>query len=259
MQATLRSIAERLSRGISIRRTIAVSGKKIDIIVSPDAQLKYLKLGRNAFDADLISIAEKYTRSDSVIWDIGSNIGVFAFSSASIATRGAVIAVEADIWLASLLAKTKTLKSNRKLDVRILPAAVSATCGVSEFMIAKRGRAMNALVETGGRSNMGGERERTYVPTITLDSMLATFPAPNFVKIDIEGAELLAVKGASNLIQNIRPIFYIEIGLDVSAQIFDIFKNNNYTAMAPDGTILTDTCAPNTFFIPDMSNASLGH
>ena len=119
-------------------------------------------------------------------------------------------------------------------------------------MIASRGRACNALKSAGGSTQMGGIRELQHVPTLTLDTVLESASnSPDFVKIDIEGAELNAIKGATYLINNIRPIFYIEVGDNVSSQIFTIFKLAEYRAFNIQGERLFKDCDPNTLFIPN--------
>ena len=61
----LRTIIERLTRGVILKRRMTVNGKNCTLLISPDAQLKYLKFGRGAFDQDLIAIAKKKVRSSS--------------------------------------------------------------------------------------------------------------------------------------------------------------------------------------------------
>ena len=240
----LRTIAERLARGRVLKRKMIVIGNTCHLLVSPDAQLKYLKFGTGAFDQDLINIAEKYVHSKSNVWDIGANVGVFTFASASIAKEGTVLSVEADIWLANILRKTALLKEYSKRNVIVLPAAVSNEDSVASFLIAQRGRASNSLEHVGGRSQMGGVREKQYVPTIKLDSLLKNFVAPDFVKIDVEGAEIMALQGATTLLNEIRPVFYIETGEDnrnVSDQILQIFHRAKYSAFDKEGSRLTET------------------
>ena len=246
---TIRTIAERLSRGITVKRKMIVGGKHIPVYVSPDAQLKYLKFGKNTFDSDLIDIAEKYLNPSSNVWDIGANVGVFSFAASAIAEGGLVLSVEADIWLANILRKTANLQYYRGHDIRVLPCAISHEHSVACFQIAKRGRASNALESAGGRSQMGGIRELQFVPTTTLDSLLDYFDAPNFVKIDIEGAELKALHGSKQLISVVRPTFYIEVGEDVSDEVFTIFNAADYIARSPEGEQLTK-CVSNTLFFP---------
>jgi FkbM family methyltransferase len=245
-----RTLVERLSRGRVIGRKMVVAGKSIPIFVTPDAQLKYLKFGAGAFDKDLIKLAEKHVSEDSHVWDIGGNVGTFTFAAASMARRGSVVSVEADIWLASLIRRTARLPEYQQIDVAVLPVAISNACSVASFMVATRGRASNALEVAGGHSQMGGVRERQHVPTLTLDTLLGSFPSPNFVKIDIEGAELMALRGATRLINEIRPTFYVEVSQALSTEIFSLFRVAGYAAYGPDGGLLTDGCAPNTLFVP---------
>jgi FkbM family methyltransferase len=246
----LRTIIERLSRGKVLKRTIKVSGVSTPLYVSPDAQLKYLKSGREAFDHDLIQIAARFLMEDSTVWDVGANVGVFTFSSATVASKGTIVSIEADIWLASILRKSARLDQYRNSDIRVLPVAMSESDGTAKFIIAARGRASNALECAGGRSQMGGTREEQYVPTLRLDTLLSSMPKPDFIKIDVEGAELMVLKGASKIISEIRPVFYIEVGNNVSAEILSLFSNHNYIAASPGGEVLKERCAPNTFFIP---------
>lgn len=246
----LRKIAERLSREKVVKRKVTVGRQSIPILVSPDAQLKYLKFGAGAFDQDLINIAEKYLNENSNVWDVGANVGVFTFAASSVAYKGTVVSIEADIWLASILRKTTKFKEYVNNNIHILPAAISNSNSVASFMVAARGRASNALEVAGGRSEMGGVRETQYVPTLTLDTILDSFPAPDFIKIDVEGAEYMVLQGAQNIISNIRPKFYVEVGSDVSGQILTLFQSANYVAFDPLGNKLIDSCAPNTFFFP---------
>lgn len=49
-----------------------------------------------------------------------------------------------------------------------------------------------------------------FVPTTTLDKELET-AMPDFVKIDVEGAELLVLKGGQKLFQEQAPILILEV------------------------------------------------
>lgn len=250
---TLRTIIELLSRDKVIKRKITVAGNSFPLLVSPDAQLKYLKLGDGAFDQDLIEIAENHLNDSSNVWDVGANVGVFTFAAGAIVKNGTVLSIEADSWLVNLLRKTAMFNEYAS-NISILPAAISNKNSISSFLVAQRGRASNALEAAGGRSQMGGVREKQLVPTLTLDSLLNTFSAPDFVKIDVEGAEYMVLEGSTNLINSIRPKFYIEVGSDISTQVFKLFKSANYIAYDNIGNKLDGNCTHNTFFIPKEKN-----
>lgn len=152
----MRTIVERISRGRVIKRSISVENLNGTVLASPDAQLKYLKPGRNAFDQDLIQIAIEHVQTGDSVWDIGANIGVFTVASSLRSRNGTIVAVEADTWLAGLLRKTAARKEYSQSDICVVPAAISKKNSISSFMIASRGRASNALTQARARSQMGG-------------------------------------------------------------------------------------------------------
>ena len=204
-----RRLAERLSRDRVLKRHIWVNGKKTPIYVSPDAQLKYAKPGRNPFDADLIRLAERVGSQLNSVWDIGANVGVFTFASLSAgAKRGTVF--EPDTFLLEVLKKTAKDKFYNDDALSIIPSAVSNQVGLQRFMVAARGRASNALETAQGQSEMGGVRRTELVPTFTIDSLIDSLTPPDFMKIDVEGAELLVLEGGAETIKRHRSLIYIE-------------------------------------------------
>lgn len=171
--------------------------------MSPDSQLKYCK---PSFDKDLIQVAYSHVLAGSTVWDIGANCGVFAFS---VPKARHLVVVEADPFLVHLLQMSCAIND---AEMTVLPAAVSDRVGLADFCIARRGRASNFLAEAKGRQEAGGERGRIVVPTLTLDEMLSRFDPPDFIKIDVEGAEAAVLKGASHVLREVRPRIYIEVG-----------------------------------------------
>jgi FkbM family methyltransferase len=250
----MRAIVERLSRGVVLKRRLPASVGGAQLYVSPDAQLKYLKLAADAFDADLLRLAQDHVKRDSVVWDVGANVGVFTFAAAGLAKDGHVFAIEADSWLAELIRRSCRLPENRSLGITVLPAAVSASNGVAEFVIARRGRASNYLAEAGGWSQSGGERERTHVATLTLDSLLESFRRPTFLKIDVEGAEAMVLRGATRLLQEVRPALYIEVGKENSDEVTRVLQAANYrlfdSTRPISGQQPLERCVQDTLAVP---------
>lgn len=226
----LRSALERWARG---RRAVRKLPNGTSIYVSPDAQLKYLY---SRFDPDLIEIAERHVRASSVVWDIGANCGIFAFSARA---AREVIAVEADPFLANLLQESTVLNGS---SVSVLCAAISAERGLASFSIAARGRASNHLSSVDGRSQTGGERARLLVSTLTLDQLLESGLPPTIVKIDVEGAEVDVLRGAAKMLRDVRPVIYLETGEDTHEACAEILKKANYNLSK--GADLNWLCLP---------------
>ncbi|RWE64168.1 FkbM family methyltransferase [Mesorhizobium sp.] len=248
-----RAIVERLSRGRVFRRKVITRHGRVTIFVSPDAQLKYMRIGKNALDEDLVHIANCVVQGGDVVWDIGANVGVFS-ASCSARMNVSVLAIEADSWLSGLIRRTIALPEYTHRNFKILTAAVSNTDGASDFLIAKRGRASNALVSAGGRSQMGGAREVMLVPTLTIDTIAKSLGSPSFIKIDIEGAELAALQGAAKTLLNIRPILYVEIGAMVFHECVKLMSGFEYNCFDARGKETNDERKGNYFFIPNENS-----
>lgn len=229
----LRTVAERLSRGRAFKRSLSVGSRKAKIWVSGDAQLKYLKFGSDPFDRDLINIALACLEAEDVVWDVGANIGVFSVAAATRVKK--VVAFEADIWLASLIRRTAAIDVNKSLRIEVVPAALCSEEGISHFQIAKRGRASNALSTINGRSQAGGVREEVLVPTLTLDAASRSLGPPDFIKIDVEGAELLVLLGGQHLLSEHKPLVYIEVSSDLFGAVTSFFQELGYEGFDQNG------------------------
>lgn len=208
----LRTVAERASRNVVLRRRLPPELGGAALFVTPGSMLSYWRRDLRRVDPMLLAVAREVVRPGDVVWDVGANCGLFAFAAAGLAgPEGHVLAVEADIWLASLLRRSSRANRPRGLDVDVLPAAVAGEVGLARFSVASRGRAANYLTAAGGSSSAGGVREEQLVPTVSLDWLLGQTQAPRFVKIDVEGAEETALQGAQRVLRDVRPGLLCEV------------------------------------------------
>jgi FkbM family methyltransferase len=217
-------------RGRTIRRRLPMSAGGALVHVAPESQLKYLLPGTAGLDRSLLGWAERYVRPGDIVWDIGANSGVFAMAAAGLGAS--VLAVEPDPFLANALLRTRA--ANPTLRMEVLAAAIDEKCGTATLEIAGGGRAANALsVYAGGRAQFGKSRGRVIVPTLSLDDLLS-ISIPDLIKIDIEGAELAALRGASAILSRVRPRMIIEIASEEWAIAADIFCAARYQLCDPD-------------------------
>lgn len=127
----------------------------------------------------------------------------------------------------------------------IVPKAVSDVDAEEEFFLVDAGDSpMNSLT-TGvpGTPLMSGRDIRKIsIPTITLDTFCSEVGLrPNLVKIDVEGAELLVLRGAEKLLSESRPIVILAVHPhwlppgQSPQQIVEFMKAHNYTMFDSKG------------------------
>jgi FkbM family methyltransferase len=142
-----------------------------------------------------------HLREGEVCVDVGANIGAIAFLAATIVgPAGRVVAVEPNPDNLQLLYRGIAL--NGFQNVEVFPFAASDR------------RAVVSL--TGGTSNthlvpsIAPDERGVFAQTVALDDVLGGLSRLDFVKMDIEGHEPLALKGMSRLMDRHRPTLLIE-------------------------------------------------
>ena len=227
----LRGLAERLSRGVVLRRRLPSKFGRLPIYVTPEAALRYWWVMERV-DPLLYGMAEELVQPNSVVWDLGANVGLFSFCAAALAgPSGFVLAVEPDLWLAQLIARSsKQLRSSRFrcAEVKSLCVSVSDSNRISELEVAERARASNHLVEAVGSTQANGLRQTQLSPSVTLDFLLDYFPKPSVLKIDVETHETSVLRGAERLLKEVRPMILCEVSHENSEAVTDLLRSAKY-------------------------------
>lgn len=226
----MRALFERWSRDRVVRRRLPEAHGGHALFVSPDASLKLWRRDLASADPWLLDLAAELVRPGDTVWDVGANVGLFAFAAAYAAgPTGRVVAVEADDWLAGLVRRSAGTAGPAYAPVEVLAAAVADQAGIADLCIAARGRAGNHLRAVAGSTQTGGAREARKVVTVTLDSLLESFPPPRLLKIDVEGAEALCLRGAARLLAEVRPVLVCEVAGENAAEIGERLRGHGYT------------------------------
>lgn len=145
-------------------------------------------------------------------WDVGANFGWYGWLFLSRDPGGQVVLLEPDPDNLRLLQDTARRTAFAGLE--ILPLAAADREGRAEF-------AADWLTGATGSLDpndlflpvyLHQRPRRIEVETTTLDALLRRFPAPDLVKIDVEGAEDRVLAGAGELLLRHRPVLFIECG-----------------------------------------------
>lgn len=263
MTASIRRAAEVILGSLRVtRRLPATSGAGLLVATARVGGLKYLFKRADHLDPELLRIARMLVSKADVVWDIGTNVGLFSVAAAARAGAGGrVVAVEADIDAVTLLNATSRLRLTDHAEMTVLPVAVGFANGFVKFAIAKRARAANAI-QGFGSTQMGGVSEIRVLPCITLDSLLDHFPGPQVLKIDVEGAESQVLNGATRLLSEVRPLIYCEVAANARGAVTSIFRTHRYRLWDGanfDGRFTKESllAADNTVAIPEEKSGNL--
>lgn len=177
------------------------------------------------YEQDLQRAIQDWVEPGYVIYDLGANIGYVSLLFARVTgSDGQVFAFEP--LPANQERLQKNLALNNDLKVTLIPNAISDKNGSTTFMVHSSG-GMGKLKDAAGREQ--GFANEISVQTIALDDFASTHPAPHLVKIDIEGGEVLALRGMQSLLKNERPILFLELhGLEATAAAVDRLRASRY-------------------------------
>lgn len=223
----VRTIAERATHRLVFRRRLPPPFAGTRIYTSTEGGLRFLRPDIGKADTPLLRLAAEVVRPGHVVWDIGANMGLFSFAAAAAAGEsGCVLAVEPDATLVGLLRRSAARNAGAAA-VQVLPAAVADELAVGRFHIARRNRATSHL-DGFGTTQTGGVRATELVLTVTLDWLATTFPVPDVIKIDVEGAEMKVLAGAARVLAE-RPAVICEVASCNSAAVARHLASYGYT------------------------------
>jgi len=179
-------------------------------------------------DPVLFALVKEFVHKNTVVWDVGGNVGLFAFSAAYLAgSNGLVVAMEPDAWLVQLLRRSSLIQPPSCAPVHIIPVAVARTVDLRTFHIAARSRATNCL-EGYGSTQTGGVAEEQTVITVSLDWLSERYALPDVLKIDVEGAELEVLRGAERLFDRKRPLLLCETSGETASDVTTLLLSKGY-------------------------------
>jgi FkbM family methyltransferase len=222
----------RLFDSAYFRRKCRTGEGTFEVYVSPSTSLGVLDVRRPLVDQVHERFIRQWVRYDSVVWDIGANLGLFAFPAALKARGGRVYTFEPDVELAGNLLRSLRLHRNQELNISVICVAIWNTDSVATFQISKFSRALNKLEAVGKwHDHQIVSKELRLVPTMRIDTLAKSLAPPTVLKIDVEGAEIDVLEGGEATISRCRPTILIEGPSELWGAIQAFFERHRYTML----------------------------
>lgn len=162
------------------------------------------------YEINLQSVLNELVQPDMTVYDIGANVGyVSLMFGKSVGKMGNVYSFEA------LPENQDRLKANLRLNedqssFHPISLAVADKTGKVDFLVHNS--------DDMGKITGSSGRDETYLESITIDAIsIDDFvfkngnPAPDLIKVDIEGGEIFAIPGMVKVLTQHRPTMVVEL------------------------------------------------
>lgn len=183
------------------------------------------KMVSGVFEKETVLLFSNLVRKADVIYDVGAHVGYYTLlSSELVGKNGLVVAFEPNPRNQVFL--EKHLKLNYCHNVKIIKACLGDKTETVAFSTEDD--------STTGRIRNNGTLK---VEMTKLDDLVEKniIPPPDFMKIDVEGAEILVLEGSKHTIIDYHPkIFLSTHSAELHIQCLKFLKANKYNLMALD-------------------------
>jgi FkbM family methyltransferase len=172
------------------------------------------------YERDKQNLIARTVHPNSIFYDVGANVGIYSLLASMLVQHGKVFAFEP--LPRNIRFIGEHLRLNRVKNVEVIPTAISDENGVAQFEAEETGY-MGHLTSGAGIS----------VQTAALDSLVQAgrIPPPNYIKMDVEGAETMALRGAIEILRQHRPILFLAThGHEIHAECLRFLESIGYDA-----------------------------
>ena len=197
--------------------------------------------GKNR-ERETIEAIYRLIKPGDMVVELGGHIGYLSQIFADLAgTTGKVVVFEPSVGNSSYLKANVGFFDN----VEVIEKAVGNEIGEVVFYEEGLSGQNNSLIREydifeHNRSEAGVEVKvmETRVSCTTLDhECTAVGWHPSFIKIDVEGAELMALQGALAVLKSDRPLLMVEISNNIS-ECFALLDSAGYDFFKPNGAMV---------------------
>jgi len=217
-------------------RVIYRNGKLVHIRRGPAAGLRWRHyscfqpwMAMGLYEPHVATLITQMLKPGHVFYDIGANAGYFTLIGAkAVGKDGKVVAFDPNP------VNTNAINSQLHLNgfaetSKVERLAISGENGTAGFVITDVNA--NAHLCDLAAPHLSNKGESIAVQTVTLDNYVRTNPLPHLIKMDIEGAEVAALKGARSLLGNATPpvLLVSTHGDELDRQCKEILGQFNYT------------------------------
>ncbi|CAN5830298.1 FkbM family methyltransferase [soil metagenome] len=220
----------------SVRRVRRGPLKNFRLLVSPGMGFTFI-WGANGDEWKWVQLIGE----GDCVYDIGAHCGQSTlYLAQAVGRTGHVVAFEP--VAANYDRLVRNLALNALEHVVAVCAAAAQSDEEGQFEMSERQSTRGRLVSFGLDPLPSAGFQTVAVKQVPLDSYKARgWPAPTFLKIDVEGGAPGVLAGAREMLQACRPTIYIELHSEAErAAVRDLLRDHDYRAYSLDGQAVAD-------------------
>jgi FkbM family methyltransferase len=207
------------TRWVEVRRGM---GQSLNLLVLPQYELAYI---RGDHEPSIQNLMTSVLRQGDVFFDVGAHIGFFSLIAGRVVgSTGSVVAIEPDPG--NFVRLTANIARNGMNWVKPIHAVALDRHGKAPFM-------RSAPASSGMEGRVVSEGSATAVGDLRVDCLMLDDHFSHrrgAVKVDVEGAELLVLKGAPRLLAEGQLTWIVEAhSAELEAAISQMFRDAGYT------------------------------
>lgn len=182
----------------------------VQFILHPDDEQSHCLMKSGVYEPEGLAVLQSLLQPSHVFVDVGANSGIYTlFGCHRVGRRDRVIAFEPSER------EFRRLRANIGLNgldqATLHQAALSDWSGEATLLVANdRFSGHDTMASHFAYGSVDVHQVET-VPVRTLDEIFAREPRCDMIKMDIEGHELRALRGAERTLARLRPVLLLEV------------------------------------------------
>lgn len=239
-----RLVVAGVERGLCAGQVSVAGGVGLGVVLSgahlPIRHAQAHALVRGTLETPVQEAFRRTAFPGAAVADIGANVGFFTLlASRLVGDTGSVSAIEAAPG--SVEALRANLQLNAADNVDVLAVAVADHCGRAAFLRVSE----ESWSHLADRGRHPGTVDEVEVDVQTLDALHAAgrIPAPDVVKIDVEGSEIAVLDGMQRVLAECRPALIIELH-GTNGEVVRRLDGAGYELENLDGTVAIIDAGP---------------
>jgi FkbM family methyltransferase len=191
---------------LEVQRTLELSnGTRMEVGIVDAVERTILTTGK--WDEKVATILRSCLHPGNTFVDIGANVGYFTLMASEIVgDQGTVVACEPSVRALRKLSRHLWLNQTR--NVFLIASAVGRQAGTNRISLATESNIGGTSIERDGKEIENWE----LISVRRLDDICTEMNiAPSLIKIDVEGYEFEALRGAEQTLRTFHPVVVCEL------------------------------------------------